>query len=272
MIIDLINTNLTLNEALANANDGDTILLDSKIYNEKIYVTKKNITIIGNGNSIISYNDSNATIIPKSFGGDGVKTWGTTGSASFTLKPTADGFKAKNVTFMNSFDRKNAKSGGQAVAFKSECENIYLENCRFISQQDTLYIDKGKNNIVKNSYIEGDVDFIFGSADCEFINCKIKAINVNGKAYFIAPDTYVSNEFGFVFKNCNFYADENLEYTSFGRAWFPGGALEEVYPKASLIDCNLYGNIDMDLIQMHENNPRTYKLDIVNTYLNKKLI
>lgn len=271
MIIDLINNKLSLTEALAKANDGDTILLDDTVYNEKIYIYKKNITIIGNGNTIISYDDSNATIIPASFGGDGIKTWGTTGSATFTVKEGADGFTAKNITFVNSFDRRKVTKGGQAVAFKSECNDIYIENCKFISQQDTLYIDLGKNNTIINSYIEGDVDFIFGSADCEFINCDIKALNIHGKAYFLAPDTYIVNENGFVFKKCKFTAEENLEL-HLGRAWFPGGAIMPVFPKTTLIDCNLYGDINMDLIQMHEKDPRKYKLEFINTYLNDKLV
>lgn len=271
MIIDLINNDLSLSEALKQASDGDTILLDDKTYNEKIYVYKKNITIIGNGSSAISYNDSNATIIPASFGGDGIKTWGTTGSATFTVKEGADGFTAKNVTFINSFDRRKVTKGGQAVAFKSEISNMKIENCKFISQQDTLYVDLGKNNTIINSYIEGDVDFIFGSADCEFINCDIKAVNIHGKAFYLAPDTYIANEKGFVFNNCRFTADDNMEL-HLGRAWFPGGAIMPVFPIATLIDCKLYGDINMDLIQMHEKDPRTYSLKLINTYLNDNLI
>lgn len=270
MIVDLTNSNLLLQEAISLAKEGDVLLLENKTYYEKIYVKTKNITLIGKENTTIAFDAYHGAIIPKSMGGDGIKEFGTTGSATFTVSQGADGFKAKNITFLNYFKR-NGRKNGQAVAFKSEINNLFIEDCKFISEQDTLYVDGGKKNMIKNCYIEGDVDFIFGSADCLFENCIILAKNVIGKAYYTAPDTYVSNLYGFIFKNCIFKAEDNIELY-LGRAWFPTGALEEVFPKEALIDCLFETDVVMDLIQMHYGNPRIYDLKIKNCKYKDKLL
>ena len=49
-----------------------------------------------------------------------------------------------------------------AVAFCSNADKVYLNNCQIIGRQDTLYV-KGSGNRVylKDCYIEGTVDFVF---------------------------------------------------------------------------------------------------------------
>ena len=263
MDIYLKNLNISLEEAISKASANDIIYLADKIYFEKIVVDKPNITIIGSNNSGICFNDCHSTIIR---GGDGRKTYGTTGSASFTVKPTGDGFKAYNVSFINSYKRTKEQHG-QAVAFKSECSNILLDNCRFIGHQDTLYVDFGKNNIIKNSYIEGDVDFIFGSADCIFEKCIIKAINNERNiAYYTAPDTFISNKQGFIFEDCEFIADEDMELY-LGRPWFPSKSKEKVYPRIEFKNCLINKNTNLFLKQMHEADPKDFVLKIIDCKL-----
>lgn len=270
MIIDLLNDNISLKEALKKAKPYDTIILDDRKYIEKIEISIPHLTIIGRDYSIISYNDSHGTIIPKSLGGDGKTKYGTTGSSTFRVLETADYFTCKNITFENTFSRKGKKDG-QAVAFKSEINYLRIDNCKFISEQDTLYIDLGSNNIISNSYIEGDVDFIFGSAECIFNNCTIKAKNINNVAYFTAPNTYVINPLGYIFYNCRFIADENMDLY-LGRAWYPGLALFDVSPVESFIDCKFDCDLKFDLIQMHEQDPFKQKFKIYNSSNNSKKI
>lgn len=268
MILDLREMDILLADAVVLAKEGDTILLEDKTYYEKIKITRKGITLLGRKNSRIAFDAYHGAVIPEAMGGDGIKKFGTTGSATFSVLEGADGFTAKNITFLNYFKRNGVKNG-QAVAFKSEINGLRIENCRFISEQDTLYVDYGKDNRIVNSYIEGDVDFIFGSADCEFFECEIVAKPIYGQAYFLAPDTFSSNTEGFMFQNCDFrvLSDDKVYL---GRAWFPGGARESVYPRATLKNCRLSGSIELDLIQMHENDPRTYKLNLMGCTLNQK--
>ena len=143
MIIDLNKEKMSLYEALFIAHENDVIILEDKVYFEKIKITTSNLTIIGTNNSTIEYDDYHARIIPQNLGGDGIKKYGTTGSATFTVKEEAVNFKAEGITFKNSHKRTIGINGGQAVAFKSESSGLRIKNCKFISDQDTLYVDSG---------------------------------------------------------------------------------------------------------------------------------
>lgn len=270
MIIDLKGTDMMLQDALLKASEYDTIILDSKTYYEKIEVSIPNLTIEGRDGSCIAFDATNQAIIPALMGGDGIKTFGTTGSATFRVLEGANGFICKNVKFLNYFKRTFGDHG-QAVAFKSEISDLYMENCSFISMQDTLYIDYGTNNKIVNCYIEGDIDFIFGSADCYFINCEIKAINSFEKAYFTAPDTFEYNKIGFVFDNCRFIASAGV-HAKLGRAWYPSGARVTVNPLLTVRNSQFIGDVDPTLIQMHVGDPERHICRLENCLLNGSLI
>lgn len=261
MIIDLKKNNLSILEALKIAKSGDELILDDKIYKEKIIINTPNLTFKGTKNTKITFDNCSSDIIPEKFGGDGIKTFGTTGSATFTVAKEASFFKAYNIIFENSYKRIG-KMHSQAVAFKSEADNIYLNNCTFLSHQDTLYIDYGKNNEIISSKIYGDIDFIFGSADCFFKNCEIYALNDEiDHAYYTAPSTYICNNNGFIFNNCNFYTKPNME-VYLGRPWYPSKALMEVIPRISFINCSFSKDINLSLKQMHEGDPDNYIFEI----------
>lgn len=261
MKIDLKAKHLSLEEALKYARPGDVLYLDDITYYEKVNVETPNLTFVGNKNTHIAFGASHNAIIPTWLGGDGIEVFGTTGSATFTVKPSANGFKATGITFVNYYKRDNSPNG-QAVAFKAECSDMVIDDCIFVGEQDTFYVDYGKNNVVKNSYIEGDIDFIFGSADCVFENCKIHALkNVNNVAYYTAPDTYVSNKEGLVFKNCIFTAEEGIE-VYLGRPWFPSVSKEDVHPRIAFIGCEFPKNAHIYMKQMHEGDSTNYVFKI----------
>lgn len=270
MIYDLIGKDVLLNDIVEKLNDGDTILLDDKTYFEKIKIDKKNITIIGKNNTCIEYDDYSGKIIPTNKGGDGVKTYGTTTSATFTVTYNASHFTCKNITFKNTHQRGNSKNA-QAVCFKSECHYLNVDNCKFISGQDTLYVDYGTYNKISNSYIEGDVDFIFGSADCVFENCKIVASKNHNTTYFIAPSTIIINKHGLIFNKCTFESAGH-EITYLGRPWYPNGTQQPILPKATFIDCKFNGHINMFLLKMHSIDPDVYQLKFNNCFHNDKLL
>ena len=258
MKIDLKKLNLSLAEAIRIALPNDELYLDNKVYNEKIVLYKPNITLIGQENTVIVFDDCHST--PIRYGNGGV--YGTTGSATFRVLEEAHGFKAFNVTFMNSYKREG-RPNGQAVAFKSECNDIYMKNCKFIGHQDTLYVDYGKNNVIEECYICGDIDFIFGSADCLFKNCHIHAINDEKQAgFYTAPSTYIDNENGFIFDGCKFTCDDMD--ICLGRPWYPGGAKKEVYPRIKFINCNIALNVKLYLKKMHEKDKTCYSFNIEN--------
>jgi len=135
---------------------------------------------------------------------------GTTGSSSLFI--FGDNFKAKNITFENS-----AGPVGQAVAVRIDGDKVIFQNCRFLGNQDTLYLHgKESRQYFKDCYIEGTVDFIFGWSTAFFENCEIYCKN---KGYITAASTENNSEFGFVFKNCKITGNalENTFYL--GRPW-----------------------------------------------------
>ena len=72
-------------------------------------------------------------------------------------------FLSMELLEQNSAPRpKGQLKGEQAVALRISGDKSAFYNCRFIGFQDTLCDDKGRH-LFKDCYIEGTVDYIFGS-------------------------------------------------------------------------------------------------------------
>ncbi|KAL0298291.1 UNVERIFIED_CONTAM: Pectinesterase 1 [Sesamum radiatum] len=88
---------------------------------------------------------------------------------SGTLTVESDYFSAVNLKFVNSAPRPDGKrEGAQAVAMKIAGDYASFYNCRFHGFQDTLCDDRGKH-FFKDCYVEGTVDFIFGSGQSLYV-------------------------------------------------------------------------------------------------------
>lgn len=252
-----INYN-NLKELLEIVSENDTIYLLDDSYYGKFYFKTKNLTVIGlDTYSKLTYDVSHGDIIRECDGGDGVKVYGTTGSSSVTIKPQALNIRFENVIFENSYKRVLGKRSGQAVALKSEADNGKYINCKFISCQDTLYLE-GNNNIIDNSYIEGDVDFIFGSGDNVISNSEIGLLKVlESEVYICAPSTYLWNKYGLLFINDKFISlGNNKKYL--GRGYYPSGAIGPVKPRCMFLNCDIPADVELKLITMHEKDPKNY--------------
>ena len=208
-----------------------TIFIKNGRYKEVVTVpaTKPFIQLVGEsvGNTVITYNNSAGTIVA------GVAL-GTQNSASVTINATD--FSALNLTFENSFGE--ASSGGQAVAILVNADRAAFRNCRFLGNQDTMYL-KGNGTprqYFVNCYIEGNTDFIFGSAIALFESCNIYAKNktTTSTSYIAVPNTPAGQAFGLVFKNCNVTGHSVAGGTAYdlGRPW-------QANPKAAFLNCNL---------------------------------
>jgi pectin methylesterase-like acyl-CoA thioesterase len=161
------------------------------------------------------------------------------------------GFQARNITFENAFNKVggNARAecvaadcpeksiaaqlnrvAHQAVALRVDgADKAQFENVRLIGFQDTLFINNPDDiNTVRSffnkSYVEGDVDFIFGDSIAYFNACEVKTLSDRSMAYAGAPDTSRRARYGFVFNGCRFTNDgapiarEGKFY--FARQWF----------------------------------------------------
>jgi polygalacturonase len=153
----------------------------------------------------------------------------TIGSSTAWIK--ADGFQARNLSIENAFNREGAQAkpecvgdrcpdntGGsrvhhQAVALRVDgADRVQFENVRLIGLQDTLFLHaKDQASTVRSffhkSYVEGDVDFIFGDSIAYFEDCEVKSIGGRAASYALAPDTSRRAKYGFVFNHCRFTSD-----------------------------------------------------------------
>jgi pectin methylesterase-like acyl-CoA thioesterase len=179
--------------------------------------------------TFVVYNNSAYTEKP-----DGSGTYGTSGSATVTLK--AADFTAMDLTFSNDFDESSTtNSNKQAVAVKTSGDRIVFNNVHLIGNQDTLYADSGSNITIArvyfyNCYIEGDVDFIFGRATAVFDRTRIHALNrdLNPSGYLTAPSTWIENPYGFLIVNSNVTSDAANKTGYLGRPWHPSGNVNSI--------------------------------------------
>ena len=164
---------------------------------------------------------------------------GTFGTATVWVQN--NGFQARNLTFENGYNKDigNARAESlpnvnnvhhQALALQVDgADKAQFENIRLIGFQDTLYlksplIGSTSRSFFNKSYIEGDVDFIFGDSTAYFHQTEIKSIGDRGLSYVAAPDTHLKTKYGFVFDNCRFTHDgsDNARRGTFYllRQWF----------------------------------------------------
>jgi pectinesterase len=156
----------------------------------------------------------------------GKTAYGTSGSS--TVLAYSDGFQAKNLTFSNDFDESTAKNGLQAVAISTTGDKIIFENVRFLGNQDTLQVKSPNVGqlarvYVKNAYIEGDVDYVFGRAVAVFDHSEFKSLTRSGSegGFVFAPSHAQIFPVGFLVINSKFTSDGKSPAgsLSLGRAW-----------------------------------------------------
>ena len=219
----------TVQEAINAVTDNNTavteILIKPGIYKERIVIPKEkiNITLIGeNAVATVLTFDNYATKLDTAG-----KPLGTSRTASFYVY--AAGFTAKNITFQNS-----AGPVGQALAIYVDGDKAAFFNCRFLGFQDTIYTHGfGSREYYSDCYIEGTVDFIFGSSTAFFEKCTIFCKN-NGR-YITAASTPDSVKYGYVLVDCKIIGDAAAGSIALGRPWRP-------YAKVVYLNCNL-GNV-----------------------------
>ncbi len=197
-----------------------TVNIKNGEYHEKLIIPSwlENVDFIGEDpeNTIITYNDYAKL--------DNMGTFRT-----YTMR--VDGC---DMTFKNLTIRNNAGRVGQAVALHTEGTGLTFENCRFLGDQDTLFL-AGHDSELKfdDCYVEGTTDFIFGPATAFFSDCEIHS---KADSYITAASTPQDVEIGFVFRNCRLTADPNVKKVYLGRPWRP-------YAYTAFIDCEMDGHI-----------------------------
>ncbi|MFI1723292.1 pectinesterase family protein [Streptomyces sp. NPDC020489] len=215
------------------ANNPSRVVINVKpgTYRElvKVPANKPHVTIqgtgAGRGDTVIVYNNASGTPKP-----DGSGTYGTGGSASVAVE--ADDFQARNLTISNDFDEKanQSLSGHQAVALRTAADKVFLDGVIVTGDQDTLLVDTAAKDrlgrvYMRNSYVVGNVDFIFGRAtaviDKSVITLK-KRWDGSSAGYVTAPST-AANRKGILIANSAVNGDVSAASFYLGRPWHAGG-------------------------------------------------
>lgn len=155
-----------------------------------------------------------------------------------TLIALGDDFRAENLTFENT-----SGDHGQAMALRIDGDRAVVRNCRLLGWQDTLLINSGRHYFV-DCYIEGRVDFIYGSATAVFENCEIRS---KAGGHVTAASTPQEQPYGYVFLRCHLTGDDEPwdpyapppkkpPLATLGRPWRP-------YAAVAYIECEMGDHI-----------------------------
>ncbi|MCC8627367.1 putative acyl-CoA thioester hydrolase [Xanthomonas vesicatoria] len=200
------------------------------------------LTLFGLGaakaDTVIRFNNANPT--PKPTGtashacasNASATTVGTSNSATLTVR--AANFQARHLRVDNNYlEGTYADNNQAAVALAVRGDKASFEDVLVTGNQDTLLISAtNAANVIrayfKNSTIDGDVDFIFGSGIGVFDNANIRStgarLGANRGGYVFAPSTRPGSAHGFLAINSNFVSlsgsPDNQTYL--GRAWDEG--------------------------------------------------
>ena len=232
----------TLSQAIALLPRDDApavIRLAAGVYREKAVLARAHTTIegAGAGSTRIVFGDFARDTLP---GGERRGTFRTA-----TLRTDAPHITLRGLTIEN--DAAPRERAGQAIALYADGDHLLAEDCVLRGAQDTLFTAPlPPKEIEPNGFagpkqhaprvpqrqtyrrcrIEGDVDFIFGSAAAWFEHCDIVAIDGRGDAstpfaaFCTAPSTPEGQAFGYVFHRCRFLGEGCAPGSVYlGRPW-----------------------------------------------------
>lgn len=190
------------------------------------------------GDTVIRFNNANPT--PKPAGtashacasNGSATTVGTSNSATVTVR--AADLQARHLRIDNNYvEGTYTDNNPSAVALAVRGDKASFEDVVITGNQDTLLISAtNAANVIrayfKNSTIDGDVDFIFGSGIGVFDKATIRSIGArlgsSRGGYIFAPSTRPDSTYGFLAINSGFVAVSGSpdNQTYLGRAWDEG--------------------------------------------------
>lgn len=138
-----------------------------------------------------------------------------------TLTANSDNLYFEGINFVNSYGvEKN--DGPQALALYTIGDRIVLNKVGLLSYQDTWLTTTKLNNrhYIKDSWIEGAVDFIYGQGNVYLDQDTINIVRKSG-GYIVAPNHPKETTWGYVFMNNVITAPGNPAETDvwLGRPW-----------------------------------------------------
>ncbi len=217
-------------------------------YAEKVEINVPNLTIKGSADAkktIIEWDALYGEVDESGF------THTTDSTSTLNVRRDATGFTIEGVTISNKwnsteyFDEQKGPKFNEhrALALLVQADKVVIDNCRLLGYQDTVEFFTGRQ-YVKNSYIQGRTDFIFGTNNTTYFeNCEIRSIVATGYiTAFKGMNTEGSDVlYGAIFDKCRFTAPDDVtaaKDTAIGRPW---GA----YAAVAVINSELGGHISV---------------------------
>jgi pectin methylesterase-like acyl-CoA thioesterase len=207
------------------AADPTVIAIAAGTYEEKLVVSKSHVVLVGASGDprdvVLTYDVAAGSTDPSTG-----TTYGTGKSQSVLV--SGSNVRMEAVTIENSFDEAAVTlSGEQAVALKTTGDRLLFANVRVLGNQDTLLVDSPDAPVVArsyfvDSYIEGDVDFIFGRGTAVFDRTTIHALSrgsSSNNGYLTAASTSDKNPYGILITDSTITSNAPANSFHLGRPW-----------------------------------------------------
>ena len=239
----------SLQEAVDAVSEGSELLVRSGEYHGRVIINKNGLRIVGEDRE-------NAVITARGCAKDHEAEGHGQGTfLSYTLLVTGNDVTVENLTVRN--DAGDGRKVGQAVAVYAAGDRGVWRGCRMIAHQDTLFcgptmplvqedalpyiipahvpavnepLHVDGRQYFEDCYIEGDVDFIFGSYRCWFERCELFMAERGG--WYTAANTPESSPWGFVFHDCRLTGDCEAGKAYLGRPW-------RAFARTVFLDCEM---------------------------------
>ena len=206
-----------LQDAIDNAPAGRAkpwlIFVKNGRYNEHIDIpaTKSHLHIIGQ--------DRDNTVVYDNRLSGGDNAYPVDPGATVVVKGTDTFFE--NITLENSYGYEKL-DGPQALALNTVADRVCMNNVALLSYQDTWITSSSSTarHYIKNSVIEGAVDFIYNNGDV-YLDGDTLQINRPSGGYIVAPRHTADTKWGYVFQNNVIRPRKGIDVTDvwLGRPW-----------------------------------------------------
>lgn len=257
-----IQQSLDFLEALKlDENVKKVVTLAAGTYKEKLEINIPNLTIKGaeNKTDAANYLIEWDSLYGENDEGDFPHTTDSTQTVS--VREGAVGLVLEGVTISNwynsteHFAEKGIGESGEhrALAILIQADKVVIDNCRLLGYQDTIELFTGRQ-FIKNTYICGRTDFIFGTNNTTyFYKCEIESIVSGGyvtafKGLNKADSSGNATDdvlYGAIFDDCDFTAPQAVTTaadTAIGRTWGKYAAVAVVNSRiGGHITKNAYG-------------------------------
>jgi pectinesterase len=157
------------------------------------------------------------------------KTSATAGLCATVVWAQSTDLQLKGLTITNTLLDTVDRGTHQALALRTDADRTQLEGMRLISRQDTFYANAGDASriarvSVRDSYLEGDTDFVFGRAATVFAECHFQLVSTrkDSGGVIFAPNTAPLFPYGFLVTRSLITADAGYQAAPtgyLGRAW-----------------------------------------------------